>query len=70
MRSTPVISACIREGRLQEIQKHMENGRGDYQMQTFDQHLIEMCNKKIITLEEALKASTSTDLERNLMFAG
>lgn len=70
MRSTPAIAACIREGRLQEIQKHMENGRADFQMQTFDQHLVDMCNKKIITLEEALKASTSTDLERNLMFAG
>ena len=42
MRATTTIQACIREGRLDEIEKHIEKGRSQYQMQTLDQHLIQL----------------------------
>ena len=67
MRSTTTIQACIREGRLDEIEKHIEKG-SEYQMQSMDQHLIELCKKNIITLDEAKRVSHSTDLERKLKF--
>jgi len=68
MRSTTTIQACIREGRLDEIEKHIEKGRDQYHMQSMDQHLIELCQQKIITLDEAKRISRSSDLERKLTF--
>jgi len=67
MRTTTTIQACIREGRLDEITKHIENGRSEYFMQTMDQHLVELCEKKIITVDIAKSISRSMDLERKLM---
>ncbi len=70
MRSTTTIQACIREGRLEEIEKNIEKGRDQYGMQTLDQHLIELCKRGIIAVEEAKRISRSTDLERKLMMDG
>ncbi len=68
MRSTTTIQACIREGRLNEIEKHIENGRAQYHMQSLDQHLVELCQRKIIDFEEAKRLTRSMDLERKLTF--
>jgi len=68
MYTTSTIKACIREGHLDEIESYIEKGRDEYQMQTLDQHLIQLCKKNIITLDEAKRISRSTDLERKLMY--
>ncbi|MBE9536653.1 MAG: PilT/PilU family type 4a pilus ATPase [Proteobacteria bacterium] len=68
MRTTTTIQACIRDGRLDEMEKHIENGRDQYHMQTMDQHLLHLCKKNIISLNEAKRVSHSTDLERKLTF--
>lgn len=68
MRATTTIQACIREGRLDEIEKHVEKGRSQYQMQSFDQHLIQLVQGGVITMEEAGHITRSTDLERKLTF--
>jgi twitching motility protein PilT len=68
MRTTSTIQACIRDGRLEEIEKNIENGQSLYQMQTLDQNLIQLCRNNLITLEQAKRISRSTDLERNLTF--
>lgn len=68
MRNTTTLQACIREGRLDEIEKHIENGRVQYRMQTMDQHLIHLIKHDIITLEQAQRVSHSSDLERKLNF--
>ena len=68
MRSTTTIQACIREGHLDEIKGHIEKGSAQYQMQSMDQHLIELCKKNIITVKEAKRISGSMDLERKLTF--
>jgi twitching motility protein PilT len=68
MRATTTIQACIREGRLDEIEKHMEKGRSQYQMQTLDQHLIQLVQANVITVEQASQITRSMDLERKLTF--
>jgi len=68
MRSTTTIQACIRDGRLDEIEEHIEKGRDQYHMQTLDQHLIQLCKQNVIDLDEAKKITHSTDLERKLTF--
>ncbi len=69
MRATTTIQACIREGRLDEIERHIENGRSQYQMQTLDQHLVQLCRQGVIDLSEAKRITRSMDLERKLTFS-
>lgn len=69
MRSTTTIQACIREGRLDELEKHIENGRSQYQMQSLDQHLVQLCQQDIITFDQAKRITRSMDLERKLTFS-
>ena len=68
MRTTTTIQACIREGNLDEIEGHIEKGAAQYQMQSMDQHLIQLCNNGQITMREAKRVSNSMDLERKLTF--
>ena len=68
MYATSTIKACIRDGHLDEIEQHIEKGREEYDMQTFDQHLVKLCKDEIITLEEAKRVSSSTDLERKIVY--
>lgn len=68
MRTTTTIQACIREGRFDEIERHIENGRLQYQMQTLDQHLVQLCQQELITFEQAKRITRSMDLERKLTF--
>jgi len=68
MRATTTIQACIREGRFDEIERHMESGRVQYHMQTLDQHLVQLCRKNIISFDEARRVTRSMDLERKLKF--
>ena len=69
MYATSAIKACIRDNKLDEIEQYIEKGRDEYGMQTMDQHLIQLCRDKLITLDEAKRISRSKDLERKLMFS-
>jgi twitching motility protein PilT len=68
MRATTTIQACIREGRLDEIEKHIENGAGQYQMQTLDMHLLKLYKEDKISIEDAKRMTHSMDFERKVMF--
>ncbi|MBI5103373.1 MAG: PilT/PilU family type 4a pilus ATPase [Nitrospirae bacterium] len=68
MQATSTIKACIRDGHLDEIEQFIEKGRDEYNMQTLDQHLIQLCRQEAITLDEAKRISRSTDLERKLIY--
>ncbi|MBN1958487.1 MAG: PilT/PilU family type 4a pilus ATPase [Desulfuromonadales bacterium] len=68
MRTTTTIQACIRDGNLDDIEGHIEKGSAQYQMQSMDQHLIQLCKKGIISMKEAKRVSNSMDLERKLTF--
>ncbi|MBA4374029.1 MAG: twitching motility protein PilT [Thermodesulfovibrio sp.] len=69
MYATSTIKTCIRDGHLDDIEQYIEKGRDEYQMQTLDQHLIQLCKQELITLDEAKRASRSTDLERKLLYS-
>lgn len=68
MRSTTTIMSCIREGRLDEIEKHIENGSSQYRMQSLDQHLLALYRQGRISIEDAKRLTHSMDFERKLMF--
>lgn len=68
MRTTTTIQACIRDGNLSEIEGYIEKGSAQYQMQSMDQHLIQLCKKGIISMKEAKRVSNSMDLERKMTF--
>ena len=68
MRTTTTIQACIREGNLDDIERHIEKGAAQYQMQSMDQHLIQLCKQGLITMKEAKRVSNSMDLERKMTF--
>jgi twitching motility protein PilT len=69
MYATTTIRACIRDGHLEGIEQHIEKGEDEYNMQTLDQHLINLCKKDLITLDEAKRISRSFDLERKLIYS-
>jgi len=68
MRATTTIQACIREGRLDEIELHIEKGASQYKMQTLDMHLLQLYRQDLITLHDAQRLTHSMDFERKLMF--
>lgn len=68
MYNTSTIKACIRDGKLDELEDYIEKGRDEYHMQSMDQHLIQLCRDEVITLEEAKRVSRSSDLERKLTY--
>ncbi|MFC2171084.1 type IV pilus twitching motility protein PilT [Acidobacteriota bacterium] len=70
MRTTTTIQEYIETPeKTSQIKDVIEAGRSQYQMQSFDQHLTDLYNQKIITLETALEAATSpSDFQRALTF--
>ncbi len=69
MRVTRTIRECIRTGRLNDIGDLIAKGRDLYSMQLFDQHLVELTNAGLISVEAAIYASSNPDeFERALNF--
>ncbi len=70
MRHTSAIEECIADPeKTFEIAKLIEEGGPMYGMQAFDQNLMQLHKKGLITLETAKLAATSPDdFERNLQF--
>jgi len=56
--NTPTIRDLILQNTVGEIREYMAEGRDQYGMQTFDQHLAEMVTQGIVTFDVALAAST------------
>ena len=55
---TPAIRDLILEARIGEIRDFIADGRETYQMQTFDQHLVDLVNADAVSFEIAKAAST------------
>jgi len=69
MRVTRTIRECIRTGRLTDIPDLVAKGRDLYSMQLFDQHLVELTQAGLISVEAAIYASSNPDeFERALNF--
>lgn len=57
---TGLVRKMIEENRLSDISEQMQKG-GYYGMQTFNQSLVTLCNKKMVVLEEALSAAANPE---------
>ena len=60
MRSTPTIRKALVENELWKMRELMQKGR-EMGMQTFNQALLDLYKQEVITLEEALSASSNPD---------
>ena len=70
MRATLTIKECIEDPKKTgQIRDYLEKGRDQYGMHSFDQSLLDLYRKNIISLEVAKSASSSpADFDRNLAF--
>jgi twitching motility protein PilT len=61
LRVTRTIRECVRSGRMQDIPELIRKGRDLYSMQLFDQHLIDLVNAGLISMETAIYASSNPE---------
>jgi twitching motility protein PilT len=67
LRVTRTIRESIRNNRLHEIPDMIRKGRDLYSMQLFDQHLLELTNAGLVSMEAAVYASSNPEeFERSL----
>jgi len=67
LRVTRTIREQIRAGRLDEIPEQIRKGRDLYNMQLFDQHLLDLVNAGLISMEAAIYASSNPEeFERSI----
>ncbi len=59
MIATPTIKSLIAEGKISHIRGFIAEGHSQYGMQTFDQSLIELVRKGLITKESAMEQANS-----------
>jgi twitching motility protein PilT len=57
----PAIRNLIREDKLHQVYSQMQIGQAKYGMQTFNQALVDLYLRKLITLEEAMSRSSDVD---------
>jgi len=64
------VQDCLRDpAQMQMLKELIEKGRTPYQMQSFDQHLMELYQAGTITMQAAMEAATSpADFQRTLHF--
>ena len=71
MVKTPYIAQLILDSRDVEIRDAIEEGREIYGSQSFDQHILDLWNKKIISTEQAFNYATSpSDLKLKMQGMG
>jgi len=67
LRVTRTIRECLRAGRMSDIPELIRKGRDLYSMQLFDQHLIDLVNSGLVSMEAAIYASSNPEeFERSL----
>jgi twitching motility protein PilT len=61
LRVTRTIRECVRAGRLTDVPELIRKGRDLYSMQLFDQHLIDLVNSGLVSMETAIYASSNPE---------
>jgi twitching motility protein PilT len=61
LRVTRTIRECLRANRMNDIPELIRKGRDLYSMQLFDQHLIDLVNSGLVTMETAIYASSNPE---------
>jgi twitching motility protein PilT len=64
------IRNLIREDKVHQIYSQMQMGQAKFGMQTFNQSLAALFNKRVITIDEALARSSDQDELRNMLASG
>lgn len=64
------IRNLIREDKVHQIYSQMQVGQGKYGMQTLNQSLFSLVQRRLITPEDAFSRSSDPDELRNMMMAG
>ncbi|MGC4114866.1 MAG: type IV pilus twitching motility protein PilT [Myxococcales bacterium] len=67
MLPNPAIRNLIREDKIHQIYSQMQMGQQKFGMQTFNQSLIALFQRKLISLEEALTRSSDPEELKNMM---
>jgi len=63
----PAIRNLIREDKLHQVYSQMQVGQNKFGMQTFNQSLASLVQRRLITLEEAMGRSSDQDELRNIL---
>ncbi len=63
----PAIRNLIREDKIHQIYSQMQVGQQRFGMQTFNQSLLSLVQKKLITVDDALGRSSDSEELRNMM---
>lgn len=58
---TPAIRNLVREDKLHQVYSQMQVGQSKYGMQTMNQSLLSLLQRRLITVEEAMSRSTDID---------
>ena len=66
----PAIRNLIREDKIHQIYSQMQVGQAKFGMQTFNQSLASLLQKRLITMEEAMARSSDPDELRNMLTTG
>jgi twitching motility protein PilT len=61
LRVTRTIRECVRAGRMADVPDLIRKGRDLYSMQLFDQHLIDLVNSGLVSMETAIYASSNPE---------
>ena len=61
LRVTRTIRECVRAGRMNDIPELIRKGRDLYSMQLFDQHLVDLVNNGLVSMESAIYASSNPE---------
>lgn len=61
LRVTRTVRECLRAGRMNDIPELIRKGRDLYSMQLFDQHLLDLVNSGLISMETAIYASSNPE---------
>jgi len=63
----PAIRNLIREDKVHQVYSQMQVGQQKFGMQTFNQSLAALFNRRLITLDEAIGRSSDPDELRNIL---
>ncbi|HEX8107569.1 MAG TPA: PilT/PilU family type 4a pilus ATPase [Kofleriaceae bacterium] len=61
LRVTRAIRDCLRGGRMSDLPELIRKGRDLYSMQLFDQHLLDLVNAGLVSMEAAIDASSNPE---------
>jgi twitching motility protein PilT len=67
---TPAIRNLIREDKVHQLYSNMQMGQDKFQMQTMNQHLLHLLNKKLITTDLAMTRSHDPEELRQMLNRG